>query len=347
MYILKDYPLKEFNTFKINVSAKNYVEICNLEDLYSLKPILMKEKYIVLGGGSNILFTSDYPGYVLKNNLLGSEKLSETDDEVEIQISSGENWHEFVMYCANNNYYGVENLALIPGTIGASVIQNINAYGAEVSSVVKSVTYLDLHDFKLVNLSNTECLFNYRSSIFKTHLAKNAFVVNVTFRLKKKSNFNLKFLNSYGGILQELEDITKGKEPTIIDVTNAVIRLRTKKLPDIEKFPNSGSFFIHPIVSREKYLELAKTNSTNPDFTHFETPDGNIKLSAGWAIEYAGLKGYRYKTVGVYEKHALVLVNYDTSSRESGRYMKELVDIITNKVQEKWGILLKSEVVIV
>lgn len=347
MTVLKDISLKKFNTFQINVLTKNFVEIDKLDDLLLLKPIFATEKYYILGGGSNTLFVEDFEGYILKNNIKGYEIISEDSNEIIIKLGSGENWNEFVSYCTSNGYFGTENLALIPGTIGGAIIQNINAYGAEVSNIVFEVSYLDLQSFQTINLTKEKCIFGYRTSIFKSDKENKKFILSGTFRLKKQSKFNLEFKNTYGGLADELNHLTNGNEPTLVNVRDAIISLRTKKLPNLDKYPNAGSFFVHPIVSKEQFEELSKQNLSNPDFTHYEMPDGKVKLSAGWAVEYAGLKGFRFKTVGVYEKHALILVNYDTNSRESGKDMHELVKIIQDEVYKKWKIELKTEVVIV
>lgn len=342
----KDFSLQQFNTFQINVKCKYFVEVESIEDILEALTKYAEEKFVILGGGSNILFTEDFDGVILFNKILGKKVIKETSEHVFIEVASGENWDEFVSYTVKQNYGGIENLTMIPGTVGAAVLQNIGAYGAEVSSSVETVKYFDLLDLSEKSLTAQECNFSYRTSIFKNEKIGKTFITSVVFKLNLNPEIDTSFGNTYGGLVDEMKKLNPGYESNVEAVSMAVRNLRTKKLADPKKFPNAGSFFKHPIVSKEKYEELAVENSSNPDFTHFEMPDGNIKLSAGWAVEYAGMKGFRHNTAGVYEKHALVLVNYDHENPESGKNLRELEEIVKARVFEKWGIVLESEVVI-
>ncbi|MGE0560959.1 MAG: UDP-N-acetylmuramate dehydrogenase [Flavobacteriales bacterium] len=327
--------LKPFNTFGIDVESTSFVEVSSIDEL---KVVLKKNKndLLILGGGSNILLTQDFDGLVVKNNLIGIEILLENNEEVILKVGAGEVWHEFVMFCVENNWSGVENLALIPGTVGASPMQNIGAYGVEVKDVIVEVEALSLDDFKLQKFTNEACEFDYRSSIFKTTKKGKYFITSVTFRLSKKTKIN----SSYGAIEDELKSMGI-INPTIKDISKAVINIRKSKLPDPKEIGNSGSFFKNPVVSFTKKNELLEKY---PSMPYYLQNNGTFKIAAGWLIETCGWKGKRIDDYGVHTKQALVLVNYGNAS---GNQIYQLSEEIIKSVQNTFGIELEREVNII
>lgn len=327
--------LKSYNTFGIDVLANKFVEVSSQIEL---KEVLEhnQDPLLILGGGSNILLIEDFKGLVLKNNFKGIELVNETENDVTLNVGGGETWHEFVLYCVNNGFAGIENLSLIPGNVGASPMQNIGAYGVEVKDVIKEVEAISLEDFSIRNFTNQECDFGYRTSIFKTTEKGNYFISSVTFKLSKQPLIN----TSYGAINSELEH--RGiKNPTIKDVSEAVIAIRQSKLPDPSKIGNSGSFFKNPVVSKmvkdkilEKYI----------DVPNYEQSNGTFKIAAGWLIEQCGWKGKRIANYGVHDKQALVLVNYGGST---GKEIFDLSSDIIKSVENKFNITLEREVNII
>ena len=335
MEIKQNISLRLYNTFGIDVAATNFTEVENEEDL---KDVLSKNSLpiLILGGGSNILFTGNFRGLVIKNNFLGIDIVEENDKKVLLKVGAGEGWHKFVVYCINNNYAGLENLSLIPGNVGASPMQNIGAYGVEVRDLITEVEAYDLRDNSIKKFSNSACEFNYRSSIFKTSEKGNYFITHVTFELNKQAILN----TSYGAIEDELERMSV-LNPTIKDVSNAVINIRSSKLPDPKEIGNSGSFFKNPIVSEEKKNEILVSFSDVPNYPQ---QDGNYKMAAGWLIEKCGWKGKRLNNYGVHEKQALVLVNYGGAKGED---IYELSEEIIKSVDDSFGIVLEREVNII
>ena len=329
--------LLPLNTFGIDVQAKYFAEITE-ESLIS--EVLTDKKMrdaasLVLGGGSNVLFTKDFNGLVLKNSIRGLEVLRENDHEVELRVGAGENWHSFVMHCVEKGYGGVENLSLIPGNVGASPMQNIGAYGVEVKNCVVDVEYIDLGDMENTVLKAEECEFGYRTSIFKTRLKGRIFIHHVTFRLSKKPKLN----TSYGAIEQELERL--GLEASIANISQAVINIRRSKLPDPKEIGNAGSFFKNPVVTAEFAESLKKEFDNIP---LYRVSDDSFKVAAGWLIEQAGWKGKRMNGYGVHEKQALVLVNYGNSQGED---INALAESIQKDILEKFDIALEKEVNII
>ena len=332
MEIKKNTSLKSFNTFGIDVMATSFVEVQNIEEV---KSVLSnnKQPLLILGGGSNLLFTTDFEGLVIKNNLKGITVVEENDSEIYLRIGAGEVWHEFVLYSIENGYAGIENLSLIPGNVGASPMQNIGAYGVEVKDVITEVEALHLKDYSLNTFSNEACEFGYRSSVFKTSEKGNYFITAVTFKLNKQAKVN----TSYGAIDSELKRLEIGN-PTIKDVSRAVINIRSSKLPDPKKIGNSGSFFKNPVISE---AQKNKILTNYPDAPNYSQPNGDFKMAAGWLIEKCGWKGKRIDNYGVHELQALVLVNYGGAK---GSDVYSFSEQIIESVNSKFGIILEIEV---
>ena len=335
MKIQEHISLKLFNTFGIDVAARYFAELNSSVDFAELlnEPVYKTNDQLILGGGSNILFTKNYDGLVIKNNLKGIEITREEDDFVWIKAGAGENWHNFVMWCVNKNYGGLENLSLIPGCVGAAPMQNIGAYGVEIKDACKKVFALDRETGKEVIFRNSDCLFGYRDSIFK-HAYKDHFIItSVIFKLNKKPVFN----TSYGAINQELE--TMGvKDLSIKAISDAVINIRSSKLPDPAQIGNAGSFFKNPEVTKQKHDELKQKFE---NLVSYPLENGNFKLAAGWLIEQCGLKGKRVGQAGVHAKQALVLVNY---GGVNGSEIYKLSEEVLDAVQNTFGLTLEREV---
>ena len=335
--IVKNYPLDKLNTFNISANAKFFYEFKTLESLKEIlnHKLLKTEKSFVLGGGSNILISNDFDGVVLKNSIRGIHITKENTHHTEVEVGSGENWHEFVLWCVKKNLSGVENLALIPGSVGASPIQNIGAYGCEAKDTIKKVQFIDLKSKTIKELTNSECDFSYRSSIFKKDLKEKCIITKVTFLLNKTPINN----TSYGAITSELAALKSQASPQ--SICNAVINIRSRKLPDPQKIGNSGSFFKNPIISNKK---LKKIRAEHPEIVNYKYSKTHSKIAAGWLIEMAGWKGYRKDDFGVYEKQALVLVNY---GQASGNEIIELSKKIQQSVLDKFDIMIHPEVNII
>lgn len=332
MKLLTGVSLKPYNTFGIDATARYFSVFNSVEQLKGLVQL----PRLVLGGGSNILLTKDVDGLVLKNEVGGIEKIAEDESYVYLKAGAGENWHQFVLYCLAQNLAGVENLALIPGSVGASPMQNIGAYGVEIKDVFHELEAFHLNDKTLVRFSASDCAFGYRESVFK-NIYKNQFVIlSVTYRLRKKPEFN----TSYGAIRQELEKMGV-QELTIQAVAQAVINIRSSKLPDPGQVGNAGSFFKNPQVSNTLYEAIKQQF---PGVVAFPVNETTTKLAAGWLIEQCGWKGYRNGDAGCYPKQALVLVNY---GHARGTDVYELSERIIESVREKFGVELEREVNII
>ncbi len=338
MEFKENYSLKNLNTFGINAYCRYFSEFDNTENLKNaLEHQLSKNnKKLILGGGSNILFTKDFDGVVLKNNISGIEKIKEDENHVYIKAGAGVNWHSFVQYCIENNLAGVENLSLIPGNVGASPMQNIGAYGVEVKDVIESVHGIFTEDLKEFSLSNTDCNFAYRESIFKHELKNKAIITHVIYRLNKAPKFN----TSYGAIEQELEKMGI-KDLSIKAISEAVCNIRKSKLPNPSEIGNAGSFFKNPTVDKTTFEKL-KNNFV--DIPNYPQADGNIKLAAGWLIEQCGWKGFRNDDYGVHKLQALVLVNYGNAK---GGDIYRLSEDILQSVKDKFEVSLEREVNII
>lgn len=339
MIIQENISLKKYNTFGIDASAKYFASfntVATLEEALEFKRLLTlntQRSTLILGGGSNILFTKNFDGLVLKNEMKGIEKIQEDDEFVYVKAGAGVNWHEFVLFCIQHNYAGVENLSLIPGNVGASPMQNIGAYGVEIKDVFHSLDAFHLEEKKMIKFSLQDCAFGYRESVFKQKYKDQFAILNVTYRLSKVPSPNI----SYGAIQQEL-DAMGVKELSIEAISKAVITIRRSKLPDPAVIGNAGSFFKNPEVSSHEFDELIKIF---PDIVGYDLHNGKTKLAAGWLIEQCGWKGYRKGDAGCHSRQALVLVNYGAAK---GDEMVALSEEIINSVNQKFAVLLQREV---
>ncbi len=335
MNIEKNISLKHLNTFGIDVSAKYFSSFRTADDLAALLDS-HTHNTLILGGGSNILFTKNIDGLVLKNEIEGIDKIGEDEDHVYIKAGAGENWHQFVLYCLDNDYAGIENLALIPGSVGASPMQNIGAYGVEIKDRFHSLDAFHIEDKKAVSFNKNECAFGYRESVFKNKF-KNQFVItSVTYKLNKRPVYNV----SYGAIQQEL-DAMKIKDYSIKAIAQAVINIRSSKLPDPKQIGNAGSFFKNPETDAALFEVL---HEKFPAIVGYKLDNGKVKLAAGWLIEQCGWKGYRKGDAGCHVKQALVLVNYGNAK---GQEIYDLSSEILQSVYDKFGVMLEREVNII
>jgi UDP-N-acetylmuramate dehydrogenase len=331
--------LKPFNTFGIAVNARYFSKVSTAEELLELTqtPEFKNEKHLILGGGSNILFKSDFDGLIIKTELKGIEVIDESDEVVIIKVQSGELWHDLVLHCVNRQWGGIENLSLIPGTAGASPIQNIGAYGVELKDVLKEVEGIDLTTGEKLTFTNSECAFGYRDSIFKHQLKEKIFISSITLSLTKKNHL---FNTSYGAIADTLKAMNV-HEVSIQSISDAVIQIRKNKLPDPSQLGNAGSFFKNPVISFTHYQSLQKTFSTIPGY---HSVNQEVKVPAGWLIEQCGWKGKRINHVGVHAHQALVIVNYDNAT---GEEIFDLAQQIISSVKQKFYITLTPEVNII
>ncbi|CAL2104248.1 UDP-N-acetylenolpyruvoylglucosamine reductase [Tenacibaculum sp. 190130A14a] len=332
MNIQNNISLKEYNTFGIDVNAKRFVSI---DSLYSLQQLLKVEQDIFLiSGGSNMLLTTDIDKLVVHLNLRGISIDRENHNDIYLTVNAGENWHEFVQWCISQGYGGIENLSLIPGNVGTCPIQNIGAYGVEVKDVITKVEAVEIATGKLIEFSNKDCQFGYRNSIFKNTVKGKYIITSVSFQLTKGEHH----LNtSYGAINTELSKMGIDN-PSIKDISDAVISIRQSKLPDPKEIGNSGSFFKNPVISKKHFQKLQKEYPAIPNYPVSET---EIKVPAGWLIEQSGFKGKRFGEYGVHEKQALVLVNYGDAS---GKDIYKLAQTIQKTIQKHFGIDLEIEV---
>ena len=335
MDIIKNKSLKSYNTFGIDCNSSFFTRINTLKDLEELyqQPLFKNQKKLILGGGSNILFTSNFEGLVIKNEIKGIEIIKETKDVVEVQIGAGVNWHEFVIYAVNNKWGGVENMSLIPGNCGTAPMQNIGAYGVEIKDTFISLNAYEIETGEIVSFDRKKCDFGYRESVFKNDLKNQYIILDITLRLQKKPILNTK----YGDINNTLikNNISK---PTIKDVSNAVIEIRTSKLPNPKEIGNAGSFFKNPIIQQDQFKEL-KTKF--PEIVSYPVNEKQVKLAAGWLIEKAGWKGMDFGDFGVHKKQSLVLVNYNNAS---GKEIFDLSQDILEDVYQKFQVKLEREV---
>lgn len=335
MSIQENISLKKYNTFGIDVNAKRFVSV---DSLYSLQQLLKTEKDIFLiSGGSNMLLTKDIEKLVVHINLKGISIDSENNNNVHLTVNAGENWHDFVLWCISENYGGLENLSLIPGNVGTCPIQNIGAYGVEVKDTITKVEAVCIETRKLVSFAANECNFGYRNSIFKNKVKGKYIITSVSFKLTKNKH---KTTISYGAIETELAS-KKITNPTLKNISDAVITIRQSKLPDPKKIGNSGSFFKNPVISKADFDKLQKEFSTIPSYAISES---EIKIPAGWLIEQCGFKGKRFGNFGVHEKQALVLVNY---GKATGKEIYNLAQKIQDTILDKFSINLEIEVNII
>ncbi|MFN3849299.1 MAG: UDP-N-acetylmuramate dehydrogenase [Spirosomataceae bacterium] len=327
--------LKQYNTFGIAANARYFVEVASVDELKAVlqNPDFDGVKRLILGGGSNVLLLHDFDGLVIKINIGGIEIIQQDDTNIYIKAGAGVVWHELVMHCVAKNYAGIENLSLIPGTVGAAPMQNIGAYGVEIKDVFYELEALNIETLEVEKFDLPTCRFGYRESIFK-HEAKGKYVIlNVTFRLNKTPNFN----TSYGAIKDTLTEMGVA-EMSIKAVSDAVIHIRQSKLPNPAEIGNAGSFFKNPEIPKTHFDKLKEQY---PNIPSYPIDENTVKVPAGWLIEQAGWKGQRFGEVGVHAKQALVLVNYGGGK---GQEIKELSEKIQASINEKFGIKLNAEV---
>jgi len=334
--IQENISLKPYNTFGLDVRAKQFVSVNSITELKDALNQKQSDKFI-LGGGSNMLLTKDIKALVIHINLKGINIVSQTDDHVIINAKAGENWHEFVLWCINHGFGGVENLSLIPGNVGTAPIQNIGAYGVELKDVFVSCNAIHIDKLSTETFSNSSCKFGYRDSIFKSNVKNQYIITDVTFKLTKKNHqFNI----GYGAITNELEN-KNVSIPSIKAISDAVIAIRQSKLPDPKEIGNSGSFFKNPVISSKDYEQLLVNFPNMPKYPVSET---TVKVPAGWLIEKTGFKGKRFGNYGVHEKQALVLVNYGNAQGED---ILKLAQLIKDTIHRIFGISLETEVNII
>jgi UDP-N-acetylmuramate dehydrogenase len=344
MQVQENFSLKPYNTFGIDARAKYFLRFRSIEELLDAinsnhKPQVSN---LILGGGSNILFTKNFDGLVLKNEITGIEKIDEDENFVYIKCGAGENWHQVVLHCIESNWAGIENLSLIPGCVGASPMQNIGAYGVEIKDVFHELTAFHLQEKGNYLFKLKDCEFGYRESVFKRKYKDQFVILDVTYRLSKNPIFN----TSYGAIEEELSKMGV-RQLNIKAISQAVINIRSSKLPDPKQIGNAGSFFKNPSVDKEKFLQLKQQFEK---IAGYENADGTVKLAAGWLIEQCGpndatsWKGFRTGDVGVHATQALVLVNYGDAG---GNQVNQLSERIVQSVFEKFGVMLEREVNII
>lgn len=339
MQIQENISLRQYNSFGIDVAAKYFAGFSNAEELAMLSERSGKDKKIILGGGSNVLFTQPVNGWVWKNNIMGIEEVGEDNSFVYVKAGAGENWHRFVQYAIARNWAGLENLSLIPGNVGAAPMQNIGAYGVELKEVFNSLEAFHLHEKKVHTFTSGDCHFGYRESVFKKELKGQYVILSVSFRLRKDPVFH----TEYGAIKEELQKMDV-HELSIKAISQAVINIRSSKLPDPAVIGNAGSFFKNPSVSKSHYEKLKEQY---PSIVGYANADGTVKLAAGWLIEHSvpaegvSWKGYRRGEAGVHARQALVLVNYGNAA---GKEVYDLSTAVLESVQRKFAVELEREV---
>lgn len=339
MTVQQHISLKKQTTFGIEAFTSFWTEAVNEYDLKAALEFSQKHslELMILGGGSNILLTQDYSGLIIQNKLQGIQSESISNKEVLVEVAAGENWHAFVQHCIANDWGGLENLSLIPGSVGASPMQNIGAYGCEIKDTFYSLRAMDIQDGSIHEFDSNQCKFGYRESIFK-HEAKGRYIIlSAKFKLSSKDH---QIKTSYGAISQELDKMGI-HSPSIRDVSNAVIAIRKSKLPDPAVIGNAGSFFKNPVVENSI---VEKIRSTNPQVVSYPADENHSKLAAGWLIEAAGWKGFRRGDAGVHALQSLVLVNYGNAT---GKEIRQLSQDVVDDVASKFGVVLEREVNIV
>ena len=334
MFMEKNVSLLPFNSFRLDVRAAEFVSVKSLNDLEEV--LRQKTPSLILGGGSNLLLSSNLEGLVMKIDIGGIDEVKEDHTHIYVKAGAGENWHDFVTYTMKRNWGGLENLSLIPGQVGAAPIQNIGAYGVELKDSFYELEAYDRQKQKVFAFGVNDCHFGYRDSIFKSEEKGRYIILNVTFILRKTPVLH----TGYGAIREELKKMGV-ESPTIQDVSQAVINIRRSKLPDPKEIGNAGSFFKNPVVDQEKFLRLSSKYAEMPAYPHEEK---SVKLAAGWLIEQCGWKGYRKGDAGVHRDQALVLVNY---GQATGKEILDLSEQIEASVYRKFGIVLEREVNVV
>ncbi|OWR13377.1 UDP-N-acetylmuramate dehydrogenase [Chryseobacterium sp. VAUSW3] len=339
MKIQEKYSLKNLNTFGVDVSAKYFAEVKDVDDLkYAIEFAKINHfEILFLGGGSNILFTEDFGGLVIKLNLKGISEEFLNENEVLVTAKAGENWHEFVQFCLSENYGGLENLSLIPGNVGTSPMQNIGAYGTEIKDTFVKCKVLNIQTLEIEEFNKEECGFGYRDSIFKGEVRGKCVILEVTFKLSTK---NHQIKTEYGAIKNELDKLGI-ENPTIQDVSRAVISIRQSKLPDPQILGNAGSFFKNPTIPLQQFTEVQNSYPQMPNYPNGEM----VKIPAGWLIEQCGWKGKQVGNVASHELQALVIVN--KTGNATGKEIYDFSTMIIESVKDKFGIGLEREVNIV
>jgi UDP-N-acetylmuramate dehydrogenase len=331
----KNISLKNLNTFGVDVKSKYFVEVTSEEELIQVlnSAEFSNHQKMILGSGSNILFTKDFDGLVIKNSISGIKLLDEDINNVIVEAGAGVIWEDLVQYCVDRNYGGIENLSFIPGTVGAAPIQNIGAYGQELEETFDELNGIYIDSCKSKIFKKSECGFSYRNSIFKYELKNKFIITSVRLKLNINPNVNL----SYNQVKEEVEK-RKIKHPTIKDIREIVIDIRKRKLPDPNKLGNAGSFFKNPVITKEKYEMLKEEHQ---DLKHFIVDEDNFKLPAAWLIEKCGWKGKRQGNSGTHKLQPLVIVNYGNAT---GKEIYEISTMIKNDVKKIFDITLENEV---
>lgn len=328
--------LKPFNTFGITVRTKYFAPFSSVKALKSLLLEVKSRELLILGGGSNVLFQGNFHGVTLRNEIKGIELIEENDKDIILKVGAGENWHELVLHTIAKGWGGFENLSLIPGSVGASPMQNIGAYGVEIKDVFQSLEALEIKTGKLHSFSHEDCQFGYRESVFKKSLKNKYVITSVTYKLSKHPQLN----TSYGAIEEELK--SRGiAQPTIKDVSDAVIAIRQSKLPDPKEIGNAGSFFKNPVIPLTQYAALQKKYKNIPSY---QVDEQHVKVPAGWLIDQSGWKGKTFGDYGVHKRQALVLVNYKNAK---GKDLVHLSEQIIEDIKQRYGITLEREVNII
>lgn len=328
----RNISLKPYNTFAIEAKAKYFTDVFSISQLKNALQFAKENnfQFKIISGGSNVLFVEQEYEFIIHILIGGIEKTFESEYEIHYKVGAGVKWHTFVKYCVNKGLGGIENLSLIPGSVGASPMQNIGAYGVEIKDVFKSLTALEISTGQLKIFSLNDCKFGYRESVFKNELKNKFIIIDVTYKLLKNPNFNI----SYGALSGLLEK----KELSVSTISDAVISIRQSKLPDPSVIGNAGSFFKNPEVSNERFNKLKEKY---PEIPSYNLENGNVKIPAGWLIETCGWKGFRKNDAGCHKHQALVLVNYGSAT---GNEILDLSDEIVSSVKQKFGIELQKEV---
>ena len=334
MEIQHHFSLKNYNTFGIEAKAKQFIAVHSIEELKDILEQKKADKKFILGGGSNMLLTKDIDALVIHIDLKGKNIIKENDDFVWVESQAGENWHEFVLWTIDQDFGGLENMSLIPGNVGTTPVQNIGAYGTEIKDTFVSCQAITIENQEIKNFLKEECNFGYRESIFKNDAKDQYIITSVVFKLTKK---NHKINSSYGDIAAELAKNNR-TEPTLKDVSNAVISIRRSKLPDPKELGNSGSFFKNPILLKS---DFEKIYQQFPEMKYYEISETEVKVPAGWLIEQAGFKGKRFGDAGIHKNQALVLVNYGNAT---GAEILNVSKDIQETVFKKFGIHIEAEV---
>lgn len=325
------YPLLQHNTFGIEVTATRFVEFTCEDDIVDFLGTGFAGKSMVIGGGSNLLFVDNFDGTVFHSAIMGIDVIDECDNDLLVRVGSGVNWDQFVAYCVERGWHGLENLSLIPGEVGASAVQNVGAYGVEAGDLIERVEAVALATAEKRVFTHDDCRFAYRYSIFKAQEKDRNIITYVTYRLKKSSVFKL----NYGNLHERVESLGGA---TLENVRRAVCEIREAKLPNPSQVGSAGSFFMNPVVSSSQAAQLL---CLYPLMPQYPLPDGNVKLSAGWMIEQCGWKNTPHEHVGVYKHQALVVINRGGAT---GHDVIEFAQAVVESVKEKFGVELNMEV---